>query len=180
MKKALEDIDGDLKAQQRTIPPPSSPSPPQKDLTLGIHAKGDGRYAMVNSIVISKEMADDKEYELTYGLRMLILYKKQRPQHYTSDDYSVYKAIVAQSRVRTYPNKRTGSARPRSIRKWKHMFSGMVIPGDMVEEEEEDEGSTEGVSLDGYRMPTLVVTPPPSGGKSGKRRKTREQFYKWY
>ena len=81
---------------------------------------------------------DDKEYELTPGLRMLILYKKPRPQHYTSDDYSVYKAIVAQIRVRADPNKRTGSARPRSTWKWKHMLSGMVIPGDMVEEEDEE------------------------------------------
>ena len=31
---------------------------------------------------------------------LLILYKNPRPQHYTSDDYSVYKAIVAQIRVR--------------------------------------------------------------------------------
>ena len=41
---------------------------------------------------------DDKEYELKPGLRMLILYK--RPQHYISDDYSVYKVIVAHTRVR--------------------------------------------------------------------------------
>ena len=96
---------------------------------------------------------NDKEYGLTPGLRMLILYKKSRPQHYTSDDYSEYKAIVAQTIVRAYPNKRTGSARQRSTWKWKHMLSGMVIPGDMVEEE--DEESTESVSPDGYR------TPPP-------------------
>ena len=70
---------------------------------------------------------------------MLILYKKPRPQHYTSDDYSVYKAIVAQTRVRAYPNKRTGSASPRSTWKWKHMLSGMVIHGDVVEEEDEGE-----------------------------------------
>ena len=45
VRKALEDIDGTLKAQQRTIarpPPPSSPSPSQKDLTFGTHATGDG------------------------------------------------------------------------------------------------------------------------------------------
>ena len=77
---------------------------------------------------------DDKEYELTPGLRMLIL--KPRPQHYTSNEYSVYKAIVAQTRVRAYPNKRTGSARPRSTWKWKHMLRGMAIPGDRVVEEE--------------------------------------------
>ena len=59
------------------------------------------------------------------------------------------------------------------------MINGMVIPGDMVEEEE-DEESTEGVSSDGYRTPspgvmvTPVVTPPPSGGgKARKKRKTR-------
>ena len=43
---------------------------------------------------------DDKEYEQTPGLRMLILYKKPQLQHYPSDDYSVYKSIVAQTRVR--------------------------------------------------------------------------------
>ena len=137
VKKALEDIDGALKVQQRTIAVPPSPhSPPQKDLTFGIHATDDGRYAMGNSIVHIERntlKVDVKEYELTPGLRMLILYKKPRPQHYTSDDYSVYKAIVAQIRVRAYPNKRTGSARPRSTWKLKHILSGMVIPGDMVE-----------------------------------------------
>ena len=73
---------------------------------------------------------DDKEYELPPGLRMLILYKKPRPQHCTSDDYSVYKAIVAQTMVRAYQNKRADSARPRSTLKWKHMLRGMAIPGD--------------------------------------------------
>ena len=53
VKKALEDSDRTLKAQRRAIviPPPSPPSPPQKDLTFGIHATGDGRNAMGNSIV---------------------------------------------------------------------------------------------------------------------------------
>ena len=169
VKKALEDIDGALEAPQHTIPPPSTPL---KDLTFGIHATGDGRYAMGNSIVHIEGntlKVDNKEYELTPGLRMLILYKKPRHQHYTSDDYS---AIVAQTRVRAYQNKRTGSARPRSTWKWKYTLSGMVIPGYMVEEE--DEESTEGVSSDGYRTPspgvmtTPVVTPPPSGGKARK------------
>ena len=62
VKKALEDIDGALKAQQQyTIPPPS---PPQKDLTFGKHATGDGRYAMGNStahIEGNTLKIDDKE-----------------------------------------------------------------------------------------------------------------------
>ena len=133
VKKALEDIDGALKAQQLTIVvPPPPPSPLQRDLTVGIHATADGRCAMGNCIVHIEGntlKVDDKEYELTPGLRMLILYKKPRPHHYTNDDYSVYKTIVAQTRVTAYPNKRTGSARPRSTWKWKHMLSGMAIPG---------------------------------------------------
>ena len=56
------------------------------------------------------------------------------------------------------------------------MRNGMVIKGNVVEEE--DEESTEGASSDGYKTPTLVVTPPPSGGKARKTRKTREPFYK--
>ena len=79
-KQALEDIDGALKAQQQhTIPPPS---PSLKDLTFGIHATGIGRYAMGNSIVHiegNNLNVDDKEYELTSGLGMLIVYKKLRP-----------------------------------------------------------------------------------------------------
>ena len=77
------------------------------------------------------------------------MYKKHRPQHYTSDDYSAYKAIVAQTRVRAYPNKGTGSARARSTWKWKHMLKVMVIPGDMVEEEADD-------STDDSRAPSFV------------------------
>ena len=102
---------------------------------------------------------DDKEYSQTPGLRVLILYKKRRPRYYTSDDYSVYKAIVAQTRVRVYPNKRTGSARPSFTWKWKHMLRGMAIPGDRVEEEEEEEekGDIEGVSSDSYRTPPDFV-----------------------
>ena len=186
VKKALDDFDGALKAQQYTIPPPSPHH--QKDLTFGIHATGDGRYAMGKSIVHIEGntlKVDDKEYELTPGLRMLILSKKPRPRHYTSDDFSVHKAVVALTRVRACPNTRIGSARPRSTWKSKHMLKGMVIPGDMVEEE--DEEGTEDVGSDGYRAPSPeeyvfkpLTTPLPSAGKTRKRRKTKEPFYKKY
>ena len=43
--------------------------------------------------------------------------------------------------MRAYPNKRTGSARPRSTWKWKHMLSDMAITGDNVVA-----GDVEGVS----------------------------------
>ena len=166
-----------MKAQRRTIvrPPPSPPSSPQKDLTFGIQVTGDGRNAMGNSIVHIEGntlKVDDKKYGLTPGLRMLILYKKPRSQHYTNDDYSVYKAMVAQTKVRAYPNKRTGSARPHSIWEWKYMFRGMAIPGHRVEEEE---GDTGGVTSDGYRTPPDFV---PASGKTRTSRRTREAFYK--
>ena len=110
---------------------------------------------------------------------MLILYKETPPQHYTSDDYSVYKAIVAQTRVIAYPNKRTCSARPRSTWKWKHMLSGMAIPGDSAGEED-----VEGASSDGYRTPPdfipTLLSPPPFTGKTRKKRRSREAFYKRY
>ena len=95
---------------------------------------------------------DDKEYELTPGLRMLILYKKPRPQHYTSEDYSVYKAIVAQTRVRDYPNKRTVSGRP-------------ILGGSIGEED---------ASLDGYKTPPdFMSTSPPFAGKTREEKDQR-------
>ena len=58
------------------------------------------------------------------------------------------------------------------------MLQCMAIPGDSVGEED-----VEGGSLDGYWtppsfMPTL--SPPPFTGKTRKKRKTREAFYKGY
>ena len=138
-----------MKAHRRAaIPPP--PSPPERGLTFGIHATGDGRNAMGDSIVYIEGntlKVDDKEYELTPGLRMLILYKKPRSRHYTSDDYSAY------------PNKRTGSARSRSTWKWKHMLSGMAIPGDSVEEE--DVEVSDGSRTPPDFMPTSGTSPLP-------------------
>ena len=60
------------------------------------------------------------------------------------------------------------------------MLRGMAIPGDRVEEEE---GDIEGVISDGYRTPPDFVpasdfAPPPFVGKTRKRRKTRDAFYK--
>ena len=63
------------------------------------------------------------------------------------------------------------------------MLSGMVIPGDAVEEE--DEESTEGVSSDGFWTPSPdedvfrpLTTHPLNGGKTRKKRKIRDPFYK--
>ena len=57
VKKAFEDIDGTLKAQERTIarpPTPSPPSPQQKDLTFGIQVMDEMLWGTVKCI--SKEI----------------------------------------------------------------------------------------------------------------------------
>ena len=60
------------------------------------------------------------------------------------------------------------------------MLSGMAIKGYSVGEED-----VAGASSDGYRTPpdfmsTSANPPPPFLGKTRKRRKTREPFYKGY
>ena len=112
---------------------------------------------------------------------MLIMYKTPRPQHDTSDDYSAYKAIVAQTSVRAYPNKRTGSASPRSTWKWKHMLKGMVIPGDVVEEGDSTDDSSAPTlgelmhSRTAARAPHLRRTPPPQPVQTCRRTRS---FYR--
>ena len=71
-------------------------------------AIGEELQTRFHGIVSATKQAADKTAE--DGGRRLILYKEPRPQHYTIDDYAVYKAIVAHTRVSAYPNKRTGSA----------------------------------------------------------------------
>ena len=54
-----------------------------------------------------------------------------------------------------------------------------LYPGDSVGEED-----VQGASSDGYRTPTFMstsaISPTPFTGKTRKRRKTREPFYKGY
>ena len=63
--------------------------------------------------------------------------KHPPPTQYNSNDYKTYKSLVAQTKVKSFPN-RTGTARSQATWKWKHMFRKMVIPGERIAEEEED------------------------------------------
>ena len=67
---------------------------------------------------IKKKMltVDDKVYKLTSGLLELITNKHPRPGPYNSNDKEVYRSLVAQTRVKSFPN-RTDSA----TWKWKYM-----------------------------------------------------------
>ena len=66
-------------------------------------------------------LVDDTEYKLTPGLLVLITSKHPRLTQYNSNDYKVYKPLVAQTEVKSFPNM-AGAARPHATWKWKHMF----------------------------------------------------------
>ena len=87
---------------------------------------------------------DDIEYKITPGLVALI---HPRPTQFNSSDYKAYKSLVAQTKVRLFPN-RTGTARPHTTWKWKHMLKKMGIPGErIVEVESEDTDDTDTASI---------------------------------
>ena len=66
------------------------------------------------------------------------------------------------------------------------MLGGMAIPGDRVEDEVIEEGDIEGAISDSYWtpppdfVPASDLPPPPFVGKTRKKRKTREVFYRGY
>ena len=74
---------------------------------------------------------------------MLITKKHPRAGQWKTNDYQVYKSLVAQTKVKSFPN-RTGAGR--AAWKWKHMLKKIVIPGDRIaEEESEDTDDTDSV-----------------------------------
>ena len=62
-----------------------------------------------------------------------------------TNDYQVYKSLVAQTKVKSFPN-RAGTARQHATWKWKHMIRKMDIPGERIAEiESEDTDDTDSV-----------------------------------
>ena len=59
-------------------------------------------------------IVDDTEYKFTPGLRALITLKQPQSTQWNSNDYQAYKNIVAQTRVRSFPNK-TGNTTTRYV-----------------------------------------------------------------
>ena len=82
------------------------------------------------------------------GLLELITNKHPRPGPYNSNDAGVYRSLVAQTRVKSFPN-RTDGAPPHATWKWKYMLKEMVIPGERIAEEEgsEDTDDTDTASI---------------------------------
>ena len=76
---------------------------------------------------------------------MLITKKHPQAAQWNSNDYLVYKSLVAQTKVKSFPN-RTGASRPHATWKWMHMLRKMVIPEERIAEgESEDIDNTDSV-----------------------------------
>ena len=134
-------------------------------------------------------------YKLTPGLLELITNKHPRTDQYNLNDKEVYSSFVAQTRVKSFPN-RTNGARPHATWKWKYMLKKMVIPGERIAEAEEGSEDTDdkdtaskgdigesSLSSDISSPGTSDIPPSPAHKRSyGKAKKTkdREPFYKGY
>ena len=138
MKKTLTGIDGALTAQRATN---ARPRPDKNtDTTFGLFQRQDGHLGTGNKVMRfgangKALLVDGKEYKLTPGLLVLITNKHQRAGQWKTNDHKVYKSLVAQTKVKSFPN-RAGTARPHATWKWKHMIKKMVIPGERIAEEE--------------------------------------------
>ena len=99
----------------------------------------DTTFGMGNKVV------DDTQYKLTPRLLVLITNIHPRDGQWKANDYQVYKSLVAQTKVKSFPSS-AGTARPHATWKWKHMIRKMVIPGERIAEaESEDTDDTDSV-----------------------------------
>ena len=141
MKKTLTDIVGALTAQRATDARPRLDK--NIDSTIGLFQRQDGKLGMGNKVVRlgangKALLVDNTEYKLTPGLFVLITNKHPRAGQWKTNDYKVYKLLVAQTKVKSFPN-RAGTARPHATWKLKHMCKKMVIPGGRIAEEESED-----------------------------------------
>ena len=85
-------------------------------------------------------------YNLTSGLE-LITNKHPRPEQHNIDDEGVYRSLVAQTRVKSFPNRTAGDL-PHVTWKWKQLLKKMVVSGEMIGEESRDTDGTDSVESD--------------------------------
>ena len=124
-----------------------------------------------------------------------------RAGQWKTNNYQVYKSLVAQTEVKSFPN-RAGTARSHAMWKWKHMIRKMAIPRERIAEEEESEETDDTDSAESFPDIALLgdigrtapgiptsdsdissprMPPSPAHTRSyGKAKKTkdREPFYK--
>ena len=118
----------------------------------------------------------------------MITNKHPRSDQYNSNDKEVYRSLVAQTRVKSFPN-RTDGARPQATWKWKYMRKKIVIPGERIAEEEgsEDTDHTDTVSIGDVGESSDIlssdISPPGTSDISspvhtrsyGKAKKTKDK-----
>ena len=198
MKNKLSDIDEALKASiYGTLKPVASLQPGKYlDTTFGIYRRKDEQLQMGNKIIEIDEhdkflIVDGTRYDFTPGLWAFITQKHPQVSLWSSHDYRTYKALSAQTQVKSHPNPR-GSTRPRATWKYKHMLKRVTIPGKGIPEEESED--TDGTETDSKEdsselAPVLmspdssIMSPAPSPARTrsyGKARKTKDRgaFYK--
>ena len=66
-------------------------------------------------------------YNLTPGITALITYKRPQGKKYTDDDYTVYRALVAQTEIVKFPITQLALDQYSSW-KWNHMLMKMFTP----------------------------------------------------
>ena len=77
-------------------------------------------------------------YRLTPGLNALITYRQPKREHYNDNDYTTYRAFIAQTNAKTKPN-HAGARNLYKTWKWNHMLVKMFTPMESLPEEEEEE-----------------------------------------
>ena len=124
------------------------------DTTFGLYRRQDGHLSMGNKAVRfgGKTLIVDE----------LIINKHPRPNQWKPNDYQVYKSLVAQTKVKSFPN-RTDGARLHTTWKWKYMLKKMAIPGERIaKEESEDTDDTDSVPDTVAIGDIDILTPPDS------------------
>ena len=137
MKRTLTDIDGALALQRATGDRPPLEESKEKsarpqahnqtERTFGFFKTKDGHLVMGDKVVGLGGRGvilyvEDEMYDLTPGLNALITYSRPQREEYTDDDYTTYRALVAQTTVKPSPN-HAGSVNPYRTWKWKHCYT---------------------------------------------------------
>ena len=95
---------------------PTSKQKKSSDFTFGIYRRQDGQLSMGNKVVQIDGngkvlLVDGKKYKFTPGLTAFIGLKRPRPIQWNSSVYKASKELVAQTKVKSFPNM-AGTARP--------------------------------------------------------------------
>ena len=111
----------------------------QSDRICGFYRSEDGHLAMGEKEVEvdgDNLYVEDKMYQFRPGLMAFITHRHpQREEYDDDDDYTAYRALVAQTNVRSSTHL-AGARNPYRTWKWKYMLEKMFTPMESLPEEE--------------------------------------------